>query len=146
MSIFIKAGLWVEKQLGYKGELNLTQFVEALIPTPPDPLPYKSYVAIITQSGTSAPTVNTLLENTLGATVTFGYTNVGEYTINITGNKFTTNKTVIIVGPGRKTTANTFLGTTIASDQLIVLYSQNPSGTPTNGLISQVTVEIRVYN
>lgn len=146
MSIFIKAGLWVDKQLGYKGELDLTQLIESLIPPPTPALPYKSYVAIISQTGTSAPTVDTLLENTIGAAVTFGYSAVGEYTINTTGNSFTTNKTSISVTPGRKTTSNVFLGTTIANTQIINLYSQNTAGSPTNGLISQVLVEIRVYN
>jgi hypothetical protein len=28
MSVFIKAGLWVEKKIGYKGELNLTSLIE----------------------------------------------------------------------------------------------------------------------
>jgi hypothetical protein len=41
---------------------------------------YKEYVALVTQTGTSAP-VATVLSNTLG-TVTYGYGNVGEYTIN----------------------------------------------------------------
>ena len=40
MSIFIKAGLWVEKQLGYKGELNLTQLIQT---SAPPPLPYKEF-------------------------------------------------------------------------------------------------------
>jgi hypothetical protein len=34
MSIFIKTGLWASKKLGYKGELNLTQLIEAIVPAP----------------------------------------------------------------------------------------------------------------
>jgi hypothetical protein len=35
MSIFVKAGLWIEKQVGHKGELNLTRFVTDLISANP---------------------------------------------------------------------------------------------------------------
>lgn len=143
MSIFIKAGLWVEKKLGFKGEFDLTNYVQSLLPTP---LPYKSYVAIITQSGTSAPVVDTLFENNIGAAVTYAYNGVGEFNIKTSGHKFTSGKTSISITPGRKTSANTFLGTTITNDETITIYSYNPSGTATNGLISQVLVEIRVYN
>lgn len=109
-------------------------------------LPYKSYVAIISQSGGTEPTEDTLLENTIGAPVTYQYISTGEFNIKITDNKFTSGKTVIMVSPGRRTTANTFLGTTMSGTETIVLYSYSPAGISTNGLISQVTVEIRVYN
>jgi hypothetical protein len=108
-------------------------------------LPYKSYVAIVSQTGTSAPVVNTLLGNTLGGTVSFAYSTTGEYDITI-GGLFTNNKTVIIAGPGRRTTASAILGTTIVSTSLIKLYSYNDAGLATNGLISLVPIEIRVYN
>ena len=32
MSIFIKTGLWSSKKLGYKGELDLTQLIETIVP------------------------------------------------------------------------------------------------------------------
>ncbi len=57
------------------------------------PLRYK---ALISQTGTSAPTV-TVLENTLG-TVTYGYSGVGVYTASSSA-LFTTNKTFIMVNP-----------------------------------------------
>jgi hypothetical protein len=147
MSIFIKAGLWVEKQLGYKGELNLTQFVESL--TPPA-LPYKKYVAIITQSGTNAPTVTRLFENDLGATVTYTYVDIGLYNIKITDHKFTLYKTFINPGIGSRTstsqTAPT-LGFTIIDDETIQINSYSANGnTAINGVVRQVPIEIRVYN
>ena len=38
MSVFIKAGLWLEKKIGYKGEFNLTKYIQELIAeTPPPP-------------------------------------------------------------------------------------------------------------
>ena len=55
---------------------------------------YKSYVAIITQTGTSAPTA-TILKNTLG-TVTYGYDTAGMYLIQSAG-LFTNNKTAFFI-------------------------------------------------
>ena len=57
--------------------------------------PYKVYTALISQSGTSAPTA-TVLENTLGGTVVWTRTGSGSYVGTLAG-VFTTNKTVIFV-------------------------------------------------
>lgn len=46
-----------------------------------DPRPYKVYTAWITQTGTNAPTA-TVLENTLGQTITWSYNGVGSFTTN----------------------------------------------------------------
>lgn len=122
-----------------KANANFTELYDAM-------LPYKTYVAIVSQTGTSAPTVNTLLYNNLGDTVTYTYSGVGEYNIKIGSHLFTTDKTVLMVSAGRRQTSNVTLATTIANDETLTLYSYNPSGTATNGLINQVVIEIRVYN
>jgi hypothetical protein len=58
---------------------------------PPEPeASYKVYTALLTQTGTSAPTA-TVLENTIG-TITWTYTDYGFYTGTCTG-CFTENKT-----------------------------------------------------
>jgi len=58
--------------------------------------PYKSYVALLSQSGTAAPTA-VVLENTLGGTVVWTRQNVGEYIATLLG-AFTLNKTVCFTG------------------------------------------------
>lgn len=55
----------------------------------------KKYVALLSQTGTSAP-VATVLLNTLGATPTWSYVDVGQYRITATG-KFTLEKTAATV-------------------------------------------------
>jgi hypothetical protein len=105
---------------------------------------YKSYVAIITQFGTNAPTVDNVLENTIGA-ITFSYGDAGEFLINSSG-LFINNKTAIIVSPGRPVAGGVELGTQIASTNSIILYSRNNLGLLTNSIISSITIEIRVYN
>lgn len=59
--------------------------------------PYKVYKALLTQSGTNAPTA-IVLENTTGLTIAYDYTTVGEYIVNITGGSITPNKTIISLG------------------------------------------------
>lgn len=56
-----------------------------------DITPYLKYVALLTQSGTSAPTA-TVLENTLGGTIVWTRNDVGDYTGTLAG-AFTENKT-----------------------------------------------------
>ena len=52
--------------------------------------PYKSYVALLSQTGTSAP-VATVLENSLGGTVVWTRNSIGNYSATLTG-VFTVNK------------------------------------------------------
>jgi hypothetical protein len=88
MSIFIKAGLWLEKKTGFKGEFNLTRYVTDLIAaTPPVPpvASYKVFTALLTQSGIGDPILLYNLDPlTVGATYqitvndgTGDFTNVG---------------------------------------------------------------------
>ena len=57
-------------------------------------LGYKSYTAIVTQSGLNPP-VSTVLQNTIGGTFTWGYTSVGVYTLTSSSSAFTANKTIV---------------------------------------------------
>jgi hypothetical protein len=62
-----------------------------------DVKPYKVYTAIISQSGTNAPTT-TVFENTLGGAIIWTYDGVGSYTGTLNG-AFTNNKTVFFISP-----------------------------------------------
>jgi len=153
MPTFIKAGLWKKAKKALEGELNLTSLIQSLIPPPvPPEATYKVYTAIISQTGTNAPVVETLLENTLGGTVTFSYSGVGEYYVN-SSNLFTgagsigaANKTAIIISPGRRTGNLCVYGTTLGGPSVLVIYTYNNSGTSTNGIMTSTLLEIRVYN
>lgn len=59
---------------------------------------YKVYTALITQSGTNDPTA-TVLENTLGGTVVWTYSDVGNYLGTLTG-AFTSNTLIFPVYAG----------------------------------------------
>jgi len=111
-------------------------------------LPYKVYVALLTQSGTSAPTV-TILENTIG-TINWTYGGVGTSiaTASVSG-AFTANKTWMHV---QNTNGGTYSGTAFApsfgapTTSLVLITFDTLTGNPQNGILSSSSVEIRVYN
>jgi hypothetical protein len=113
-------------------------------------LGYKIFTAVITQSGTSAPTIDYTLVNTLGFTPTFAYVSPGIYTVSSTF-AWTNNKTVVFLNPGFMPTgvgvdAGVALGWERNSSSQITLKSKKTSNdTDTNGLIFKATIEIRVY-
>lgn len=106
--------------------------------------PYKVYTALLTQTGTSAPTV-TVIENTLGGTVVWAYDVVGQYSANLTG-AFIGSKTVAFTMMGSSSGADTLnfnYGNSTVNQMSLV--HKNSSGINVDG-ISKASIEIRVYN
>ena len=98
----------------------------------------KIYRALISQSGTNAP-IATILENTLGVTPTWGYNDVGSYSICST-NAFPYNKTIkyaIIASNG-----NIFSNHEINGQPDCIDYSAN---SPEDDILNRTAVEILVY-
>jgi len=84
---------------------------------------YKVYTALISQSGTSDPTA-VILENTLGAPVTFSRIGDGTYFISCSEfNFFTVNKTFICP---------------IVTDDVLKRYTMRP--------VSPTTIELQTFN
>jgi hypothetical protein len=104
--------------------------------------PYKVYTALLTQTGTDAPTA-IVLENTLGFVPNWQYINIGTYTINnalFTNNKTTVNVFLNVNGnsysfPSTVTTANVTIHSVFLSDFTYL-----------DGVLNNTAIEIRVYN
>lgn len=106
-----------DAQVAKLGHLN--EIVENVIP-------YKTYVALITQSGTNPP-VATVLENTLGE-VTIQRIGQGNYQIYSSVTDFPFNKTVVI-GAGYDLASTLIpLGTDLAITGYYQLYNQPTAG------------------
>jgi len=105
------------------------------------PSTYKVYTALMTQTGTDAPTA-TVLENTLGGTVVWAYVSQGSYTATLTG-AFTLNKTVIF---NNATIGDTILTTVRNNTNAISVVSRGITGATLNGALQNTSIEIRVYN
>jgi len=108
----------------------------------------KKYTALISQSGTSAPTV-TVLENTLGGTVVWTRSGAGAFTGTLSG-AFTSNKTVMWISNTAGAIASFpayIAGNTTGSVNSVTFGTYIGSNPPvsTDGLITNASIEIRVY-
>jgi|TARA_E500000318_G_scaffold111496_1_gene130313 hypothetical protein len=104
-------------------------------------LGYTAYAALISQSGTNAPTA-TVLKNNTGHTYTWARTGSGTYTITANGNAFTNNKTVVFNNNGLSTGSFGFASAiwTRTSDTVITI-TTGGDGRITNG-----SFEVRIYS
>lgn len=99
---------------------------------------YDVYTALMSQSGTSAPTA-TILENTLGGSISWAYDSEGQYIGTLTG-AFTNNKTAVIF--------NNPLGFTASyrsSINTITILTYDESFTLADDMLNNTFLEIRVY-
>lgn len=100
-------------------------------------IPYKKYVAIVTQSSTDTP-VATVLENNTGQTFTWSRSDVGVY--SIVGN-FVVAKTAIFTGVPN---GNIHFAA-VTSTTAIAFGTRDSSSTPVDGGMSNTAIEIRLY-
>jgi len=105
-------------------------------------LGYKTYAALLTQTGTNAP-VATVLKNDTGATMTWGRSGVGQYSIASSNtNLFLPNKTAVAeinVGNPTSSTQGLFKRWNRQQNNIVTINVQQDS-LFTNGFI-----EIRIY-
>jgi len=148
MSIFIKAGLWLEKKTGFKGEFNLTRYITDLIADSPSGSTYKVYTALLSQTGEEDPEV-TVLQNNTGLEFTASRGNAGSYTIAFTGYILDQSKVVILMGPyaGPIVIAPSLLSAYLYDDNTVFIYTTDAATlTQVDGLLKNTSIEIRVYN
>jgi hypothetical protein len=118
--------------------------------------PYKIYKALISQTGTNAPTA-IVLENTFGQVPTYSYYGVGNYTLTFTGTPLTDNKTI----PSENSTRVSYFrlnnstgdgdvdygyGFKKNSTNEITIYSFSSNGSASNDVLEGNLIEIITYN
>lgn len=106
---------------------------------------YKEYVAILSQTGTNAPTA-TVIYNSLGGTLTLGYNSVGLYTATLTG---------AFPSGSVQTFCNFASGFPSNPERYMTIYRYSndeiriktwDTGTLTNAMLNGACVYIRVYD
>ena len=117
------------------GDSLLFNDYTAKLATKADAVP--TYIATLTQSGTDAP-VATVIKNTLGGVVTFGYASPGAYMVTATG-LLTTGKTAIFCGDG----SMLVVGITMNGFGLNSIDLSIPG--PDDNLLAGHTIKIEVY-
>jgi hypothetical protein len=108
-----------------------------------DSRPYKVYTALLTQSGITAPTV-TVLENTLGGTIVWARTGAGLY-YGTLENAFITGKTFYSAVSTAYVNSNVRVYGYISNVSQVRLDTYFLD-TPSDGILTTATIEIRVYN
>lgn len=105
-------------------------------------LGYRSYTALLSQTGTDAPTA-IVLENTLQLNPTYFYNGEGAYHIEDLSGLFTTNKTLVLA----QGTGSGVISININDTTIIEIGCNNINGGLTqDGLLLNAAFEIRVYN
>lgn len=106
--------------------------------------PYDVYTVEISQIGTSAPTVNFTLENTIGSIV-WTRNGVGDYTATLTG-AFVVGKTWAVITNGYQSNSSYQKIEIEKQDaNTLNIYTYN-GNTNTDGILLNANLEIRVYN
>ncbi len=100
----------------------------------------KKYVALLTQTGTSAPTA-TVLDNTLGGTLVWTYDSVGTYIGTLTG-AFTLDKTAVLISGVYK---GSVVGSRKTNNTIQITTTATSTNTEANALLDSTTIEIKVY-
>jgi len=106
--------------------------------------PYKKYVALLNQTGTSAP-IATVLENTLGGAITFTRINAGNYEISSSA-LFTSGKTFIMLSnPNAATATSVYNNLNSIYFDTKDITSLTPFIPNSDDLLDNTAIEIRVY-
>jgi len=112
----------------------------------------KVYVALLNQSGSSAPTA-TVISNTTGQTISFNYIGAGIYQCIATGTPFTVNKTAVFInygssGSGYPAGIQAFAQTTQAITFATVGLDSSGAGPATyaDGLLVNASFKIEIYS
>ena len=107
---------------------------------------YLEYVALLTQSGTSAP-MATVLKNTLGGTIVWTRLDVGRYLATLL-NAFTLNKTLVFIGSSN--TSYQYMATEDGlgdgdDDLIYITTAGSIDNLQEDGTLLNTPIEIRVY-
>lgn len=109
-------------------------------------LGYKVYVALLSQSGSTAPTA-IVLQNTLGVTVTYGYTATGVYPMELS-TAYASNKVGILISPignSNNYALSSTIGIQYDGTTGYILRTFDSTGALSDKGLGNTMIEIRVY-
>jgi len=106
-------------------------------------VPYKSYIAVLSQSGTSSPTFTVLFNNT-GITPSIGYVAVGVTGIIFAGADI--NKVVVIHSNKCQSAKNMHQNYYITGNTIFSRTYNLVNGAYENDMLLNTPIEIRIYN
>ena len=107
-------------------------------------LPYKKYVAKITQFGSNPPTVDIVLENEFTNPVTYSYVNLGQYSLNCLDIGSDVDK-VVVFFQHASGSFGTVISTPVATNSVGIFTWDTTSNVLTNGTFTKAVIEVRIY-
>jgi hypothetical protein len=108
------------------------------------PQKYQSYVALLNQSNTDAPTAF-ILENTTGCTISFAYVGVGTYYINSNCSTFVQNKTAVFTGDLINNTVSHDISISVTNPTQLIMKVYDGTNKGVDNYLLNTAIEIRVY-
>lgn len=108
---------------------------------------YKKYVALLTQTGVTAPTIN-VLETTMSSGITSSYYAVGEYKL-ISNAEFTANKTFVMInqtGLSMVGVQAIILANRIGNNEILIQVADTLGSGYLDNVLLDTQIEIRVYS
>jgi hypothetical protein len=126
-----------QEDIIYTVDETITE-ITALIPTRASKNGYKEYLALLTQTGTSAPTA-VVIKNELSGTVVWSYANVGVYDGTLTG-EFLANTTGIFI----TSLSGEIIGGGRNNDNKVRLRILDSGGNPIDAKLSDTLIRIVV--
>jgi len=106
--------------------------------------PFKTVMFNISQTGTSAPTVNYSYTDEVTQTFTFSRSSTGGYTLTASSPLFTTNKTFINITAGGLAGASN-MGAYVTSTTIITFYTTDSTdGSALDELLDNASLEIKI--
>lgn len=109
-------------------------------------VPYKEYVARITQDLTNPPGVDVLLSNGLGETVTYARVSTGYFTATISGSPVSAKIDTFIVGGTYVNNLDIIQYFVYSVADGIIRIETYKNGTLEDGLLENARFQIRIYN
>jgi hypothetical protein len=100
---------------------------------------YTAYTIIFGQTGSAAPTVDQLLQNTTGATFTWARTGAGTYTVTASSALFLEAKTICFLNNGGVTDSQNIQWTRTSNTVLTITTSADAK-------ITKGSFEVRIYS
>jgi len=119
-------------------EIYATDLVEV-------PRNYKSYVATISQSGTESP-VATVLQNDFSTDFAWSYSAVGNYILTNAGVFPDESKVMMLIGSTYNNTQTERIFTIYGDANSIWVETYSSGITPSDEVLYETAIEIRVYN
>lgn len=141
---------------GYDGKVSprylqrvvnrIVKYITDVTATPIDSRPYKVYSALLSQTGTSAPT-SVILENTFPSAIVWAFSSAGSFVGTLTA-AFVEKKTQCWIEQSSTDTApgTSFKRIVRTGANTVQIDCSDVEGNPLNDVIVDTPIEIRVYD